>query len=186
MANRVDPRVITITSKASLSALHHSKLQEDPVSWSPKKTTTRNLQALWEVPSFSPAFRARLLPIIFPISAVFPSYQLDLCFLRTGAVSLSLVEFRSLAEAPCSRLRWDCPRIISHLYLSPAGQNQEPHSRDLEKRGCWPSTAPSDCSRGSCVLSRWLSGPQPSGCMAGTGLSIDWFMSHKPVLLKPY
>lgn len=32
----------------------------------------------------------------------------------------------------------------------------------------------------------WLSSLQPSCCMAGTSLSVDWFMSHKPVLLKPY
>ncbi|CAN0466221.1 unnamed protein product [Rangifer tarandus platyrhynchus] len=79
----------------------------------------RNLPALQEVPSVSPAFRARLLLAIFPINAVFPSYRLDLCVLSTGAMSLSLAEFRSLEEAPCSRLRWDCPSIISHLYLSP-------------------------------------------------------------------
>ena len=88
----------------------------------------RNLQALREVPSFSPAFRARLTPIVFPTSTVFPSYQLELCFLRTGAMPLSLVEFWSLEEAPVSILRRDCPSVISQVYLRPASQSQEPHS----------------------------------------------------------
>lgn len=74
-------------------------------------------------------FRARLTPrIVFPISTVFPSYQLELCFLRTGAMPLSLVEFWSLEEAPVSILRRDSQSVISQLYLRPASQSQEPHS----------------------------------------------------------